>query len=280
MISYDRSIGKNGIVAVEMTPEAFGPRKKPDDKHKTNYEEAPWLTKRGEIYYMIFAAAGIPEYIACSTAPSAGGPWAYRGFIMERAPHLAFTNHPGIIDYKGNSYFFYHTQELSGGQGFKRSVSVEQFTYNPDGSIPLIIPTKEGITKSVSSLNPYTRVQAETIAWSEGLKTAGDSQTGVYVTKIENGDYLKVRNVDFGKGAKKFEASVASASAGGKIEIRTGSAEGPLLGVCEIKNTEGYNSWKKQSVKIKKVEGVHDLYFVFRGETENLFNFNWWTFKK
>ena len=147
MVSYDRSIGKNGVVAVDMTPEAFGPRAKPDDKHKTNYEEAPWLYKRGDIYYMIFAAAGIPENIAYSTAPTAGGPWTYRGYIMERAPHLAFTNHPGIIDFKGNAYFFYHTQELSGGQGFKRSVSVEQFHYNADGSIPMIIPTKEGVKK-------------------------------------------------------------------------------------------------------------------------------------
>src|SRR5699024_8450533 len=100
-------------------------------------------------------------------------------------------------------------------------VSVEQFTYNADGSIPLITPTKEGVTKSVANLNPYQKVEAETIAWSEGLKTAGNTKDGgVYVTNIENGDYLKVRSVDFGKGAKSIEAGVASASNGGKIEIR------------------------------------------------------------
>ncbi len=280
MISYDRNVGKNGVFAFEMTPEAFGPRKKPDDKHKTNYEEAPWLYKRGDLYYKIFAAAGIPEYIAYSTAPSAAGPWTYKGFIMERAPHLAFTNHPGIIEFKGNSYFFYHTQELSGGQGFKRSVSVEQFHYNADGSIPMIIPTKEGITKSVSNLNPFQRVEAETIANSSGLKTLRDSKAGIYVSNIDKGDFIKIRDVDFGNGAKKFEASVASASSGGKIEIRLGGMDGTLLGVCEVKNTGGDQSWKMSSAKVKKLEGVHDLYFVFIGDDNNLFNFNWWKFKK
>jgi arabinoxylan arabinofuranohydrolase len=104
---------------------------------------------------MIFAAVGIPEYIAYSTAPSATGPWTYQGIIMGRHPGLAFTNHPGVVDYKGNSYFFYHDQKLPGGGGFNRSVSVEQFEYNPNGTFPTIVPTREGITKSVANLNPY-----------------------------------------------------------------------------------------------------------------------------
>jgi hypothetical protein len=228
---------------------------------------------------MIYAAAGIPEYIAYSTAPSAEGPWTYKGNIMERAPHLAFTNHSGIIDFKGKSYFFYHTQELSRGEGFKRSASVEQFAYNADGTIPLIVPTREGVKESAGSLDPYKRVEAETIAFSEGLKTADSSLTGVYVTKIDNGDYLKVRSVDFGKGAKKFEAGVASASPGGKIEIRVDSKDGNVIGTMEMKSTGGDQAWKTVSCKVVNVKGVHDLYFVFKGSEGNLFNFDWWKFK-
>jgi arabinoxylan arabinofuranohydrolase len=279
MISYDRSIGKNGIVSAEMATESFGKNKAQDGKHLTNYTEGPWIYKRKNLYYMVYAAAGIPEYIAYSTAPSATGPWTYRGIIMGRHPGLAFTNHPGIVDFKGNSYFFYHNQGLPGGEGFRRSVCVEQFKYNADGSIPLITPTKEGVKKSVSNLNPFQRVEAETIAWSEGLKTAYDRKTGVYVTKINNGGHIKVRSVDFGKGAKKFEASVASASAGGGIEIRLDGVDGTLLGVCEIKNTGGRLNWELKSVKVKRAKGIHDLYFVFKGGKGELFNFDWWRFK-
>jgi len=280
MVSYDRSIGQNGIVSVEMTPEAFGAKAGRDGKPGTTYTEGPWFYKRNNLYYMVYAAAGIPEYIAYSTAPTAGGPWTFQGFIMQRAPHLAFTNHAGIVDFKGNSYFFYHDQDLSGGEGFKRSVSVEKFNYNADGTIPMIIPTKDGVKESVANLNPFNRVEAETIAFSEGLKTASDHQTGSYVTKIENDDYIKVRSVDFGKGAKKFEAGIASASAGGNIEIRLGSVDGTLLGACAVKGTGGFQNWTVYACKVNKMKGVHDVYFVFKGEAGELFNFDWWKFSK
>jgi hypothetical protein len=156
---------------------------------------------------------------------------------------------------------------------------VEQFSYNDDGSIPLITPTKEGVKESVVHLNPFRKVEAETIAWSEGLKTMRDNKTGVYLSNIDNGEFIKVRSVDFGKGARRFKAGVASASTGGKIEIRLGAVDGELLGVCEVTNTGGWQNWVVQSCKVKKMKGVHDLFFVFRGAEGTLFNFDWWQFK-
>lgn len=277
MTSYDRSVGEKGIMALDMSVEAFGSQKDENGVLRSNYTEGPWVYKRKDLYYLVYAAAGIPEYIAYSTTPSIEGPWTYQGYIMERAPHLAFTNHPGIIDFKGNSYFFYHTHELSNGEGFKRSVSVEPFTYNEDGSIPLLKPTKAGVTESLSPLNPFQRVEAETMAWSERLKTTKSSKTGVYVSSINNGDYLMVRDVDFGDGAKRFLAGVASGAVGGSIELRLGALDGKLLGVCTVSNTGGWNTWEVQAAKISKAKGIHDLYFVFKGGEGDLFNFDWWT---
>ena len=155
---------------------------------------------------------------------------------------------------------------------------MEQFEYNPDGSIPLIQPTKEGVTKSVVNLNPFKRVEAETIAFSEGLKTKTADKVGVYVTNIDNGDYIKIRSVDFGKGAKKFDASVATAKSG-SIEIRIDEKDGELLGDLAVNATGGEQNWKTLSTKIKEAKGVHDVYLFFKGEDEGLFNFDWWQFK-
>jgi arabinoxylan arabinofuranohydrolase len=64
----------------------------------------------------------------------------------------AFTNHPGVVDYKGKSYLFYHIGDLPGGGGFECSVCVAEFKYNEDGTIPRIIHSAEEITKSVGDL--------------------------------------------------------------------------------------------------------------------------------
>ncbi len=276
MVSYDEDYG---IEKENLKDENFGSRAKKVQNRTADYEEGPWLYKRNDLYYLFYPAGGVPEHLAYSTSKSITGPWIYGDTIMHVIKDKgAFTNHPGVIDYKGKTYLFYHNGALPGGGGFKRSVCVESFEFNADGSVPLITPTKEGVTESTANLNPYKRVEAETIAWSEGLKTAKEDVVGVYVTKIDNGDYIKVRSVDFQKGAKKFEASVATEASGAKIEIYIDSKDGDLLGTLEVKSPGNERKWITQSCTVKKVKGIHDVYFVFKGDRDDLFNFDWWKF--
>lgn len=277
MISYNQEYG---IVKEDLRDENFGYRSKKIDNRTAAYEEGPWLFKRKSIYYLLYPAGGVPEHLAYSTAKSVTGPWTYGDTIMHVIKDKgAFTNHPGYIDFKGKSYLFYHNGALPGGGGFKRSVCIEPFDFNADGTIPLINPTQTGVKESVANINPYKRVEAETIAFSEGLKTESDIKTGVYVTKIDNGDYIKVRSVDFRKGANIFKASLATASSGGIIEIRVDDKNGIVLGTMEVTNTGGDQTWKTFSCIVSKMKGVHDVYFVFKGNEGNLFNFDFWTIK-
>jgi hypothetical protein len=71
------------------------------------------------------------------------GSWEYRGIIEGNVPN-SFTTHPGIIDYKGKSYFFYHNGSLPTGGSYRRSICVDYMYYNPDGTIQKIIQTAEG----------------------------------------------------------------------------------------------------------------------------------------
>ena len=269
MISYSGE-----IVKVPLTTESFGVRTK--DDRPTQYEEGPWLYKRKGLYYLIFAAGPISEHISYSTGPSATGPWTFRSIIMPTQGR-AFTNHPGVCDYKGNTYFFYHNGALPGGGGFKRSVCVEQLKFNDDGTIPTINMTKEGAPQ-IGHLNPYETVQAETICWESGIETQNCSEGGMNVCDIENGDYIKVKGVDFGTGATSFEARVASATTGGNIEIRLDSLTGTLVGTCPVSDTGGSQTWETKSCTVKGASGVHDLYLIFTGGSGKLFNFNWWKF--
>ena len=73
---------------------AFGP----------DFEEAPWVYKKNDMYYMTYAS-NVVESIHYTTSKTPEGPWKYGGLLM---PHSgkSGSNHPAIIDYKGNSYFF------------------------------------------------------------------------------------------------------------------------------------------------------------------------------
>lgn len=116
------------------------------DEQVQNFTEAPWIHKRGDTYYLTYAA-GFPEKTAYSTSKSITGPWTYGGVIAEGAAN-SNTIHQGIIDYKGKSYFFYHTgmmQHPNTGSSYRRSMAIDYLYYNEDGSIKPIIQTSEGV---------------------------------------------------------------------------------------------------------------------------------------
>src|SRR5581483_7804960 len=131
----------------------------------------------------------------------------------------------------------------------------------------------------VENLDPFQQVEAETIAFSAGLKTEVCSEGGIDVTQISNADYIKVKNVDFGTGVTSFEARVASAGSGGKIGLHLDSQTGTLLGTCTVSGTGGAQTWTTKSCAVSGATGVHDLFFRFTGGSgPNLFSFNWWKF--
>ncbi|KAL7941026.1 alpha-L-arabinofuranosidase 3 [Trichoderma barbatum] len=271
MISYSGSPTK-----IQLTVAGFGPRSGSENR-PTSFEEGPWIYKRNGLYYNVFAANCCSEDIRYSTSPGPLGPWTYRGVVMS-TQGSSFTNHPGVIDYKGNSYFFYHNGALPGGGGFERSVAVEKFVYNSDGSIPQMNMTSPGAPR-IDTLSPYQRQEAELIAFSSGVSTEVCSEGGLDVCNINNGDYVKVEGVNFANGAKSFIARVASATNGGNIELRLDNVHGTLVGTCAVHNTGGWQTWATVTCSISGATGVRDLFFVYTGSgTGFLFNVNWWQF--
>jgi arabinoxylan arabinofuranohydrolase len=240
----------------------------------SGFTEGPWFYKRASLYYMVYAATSGTEKISYATSNAPTGPWTVRGDVMGTGS--TFTNHPGVVDYKGHSYFFYHNSSLPGGSDFKRSVCVEEFTYGADGSIPKLTMSTKGPT-AVATLDPFTRVEAETIAFSAGLKTevCTDTGAGMNVTSISNGDYIKVKDVDFLDGVTSFEARVTSSASNAKIELHLDSQTGTLLGTCDV---SGASSWTTKTCTVSGGSGKHDLFLKFVGGSGDLFKFNWWRF--
>ena len=299
------------VFNLEMTEEGFGapdPSKRDKNvKYKDVYTEGPWIMKKPEVananskkgnaakgYYLLYAAGGVPEHLAYSEAPTPTGPWTYKGTIMPEGGTGSFTNHCGYERFMGHDYFFYHTGKLPGGGGFGRSVAVEEFKFNADGTFPTIQPTNEGV-KPIAKFDPFRRVEAETMAFSKGIKTEQNNEVGVYVTDIHNGDYIKLQNVGFGtKIPRTFKARVASGLRGGQIELRIDSLKGRLIGTLNVPGTGGWEKWQtlnldldysnitdlnspKRTISGVKLPETVDLYIVFKGRKgPKLFNFDWW----
>lgn len=171
----------------------------------------------------------------------------------------------------------------------------------------------------VGTLDPYSNNQAETICWESnlngptggfngtgaGVKTKAKedykdkdpatgkvafwqsaARNGVVVCDIDNNDYIKLRQVDFGtKGPGKFTASVACGqdTKGGDLEIWSdydNVDSRKKLGVLHVSDTGGDNSYVENTIDISEsLKGIHDLFFIFKGKDDvDLFNFDRWKF--
>ena len=245
----------------------------------TQYEEGPWLIKRNGTYILSYPAGGVPEHMAYSTAPTINGPWTYRGKIMDLADN-SFTIHGGNITFQGRDFMFYHNGALPGGGGFCRSACVEEFKWNDDGSFPLIPQTKEGIVTPVKNLDPYKRVEAETQSQCSGLKVDRNSGKDHFVTNIDDGDWIRVRSVDFKDCGQKAVVVVVGEQKGkGTIEFYTDNMEGePFCKVPVNRDNAGFPTAAFTYLINTDVQGVHDVYIVFRCETPEPFTFDWWQF--
>ncbi|GGL45399.1 glycoside hydrolase family 43 protein [Caulobacter rhizosphaerae] len=130
--------------------EIDGPIRKITPPH---YEEGPWLHKRGDLYYLIYASLDrktqSAEHTSYATATSLNGPWTYRGELTQSAKN-SFTIHAGVAEFKGQAYIFLHNATLTigdqGGAVGRRAVTVEYLHYNPDGTLKPVVQTEAGVS--------------------------------------------------------------------------------------------------------------------------------------
>lgn len=249
-----------------------------------DYQEGPWAWKRNGKYYMAFASTCCPEGIGYAMSDSPLGPWEYKGHIMNHTPRTR-GNHPGIISYKGKDYVFGLSYDVlrmeTPDHHERRNVEVAEMKYNPDGTIPEVPYWRESELNPAGTIDPYYHVEAETMAWGYGLKNGRLDSRNLYVENIDKGEYIIVRNVDFGvSGPKKFQVCAASVKKGGMIELRIGSPDGTLIGMIKIKETGSVNKYTLNTTNVKNITGIHDLYILFNGSDHagDLFRLDWWKF--
>jgi arabinoxylan arabinofuranohydrolase len=248
------------------------------------FYEASFLFKRNSIYYFAYSTDSSAQmridYLK-SSSPMSG--YTYGGIIGDQPPENGNNNHASEFEFKGQWYHAYHNRVVAKKAGiadtYKRNIAIEVLDFNEDGSIKKVTYTTDGVPQ-VGTLNPYVRVEGETTNAQSGIETEVCTEGGMDVTNINNGDWIRVRGVDFGTaGAESFTARVASEGSGGNIELHSGTQTGTLIGTCKISGTGGAQKWADVTCPVAGATGVKDLYLAFTGSgTAALFNLNYWQF--
>jgi hypothetical protein len=137
-------------------------------------------------------------------------------------------------------------------------------------------PINAQISVEVSNRDGFAQNEFEDSNEQLGLIVENSTEAGKNLCDANNGEWCRFDSVDFGRGAKALDVRVASASAGGTLEVRLDSLEGPVIAVLQVDTTRGWQNWVTKTADIREVTGTHDVFFKFVGGTGVLFNVNWW----
>ncbi len=108
------------------------------------------------------------------------------------------------------------------------------------------------------------RISADRFRAQQGIQTAACREGGQCIGWIDDGDWVRYDNVDFGAGSEQIAFRAASPTGGGTIEVRLDKPGGALLGTCTVADTGDWQRWKSFTAKIRPTEGTKTICLVFR----------------
>lgn len=175
-------------------------------------------------------------------------------------------NHHCIFPFHDKWYITYHAQTLGkalGSANGYRSTHIDELTYAEDGTIHTVTGTMEGV-KQLKTLNPFLRIEAETIAWQSGIHIC--CTEGRRWTAMRSNSWIAIANADFGRNGSARFTACAAAKTGGILEIRLNTVSNPPAAVLTVSPTGGSDIFRKQTWDVDGITGVHNVFFVFKGD--------------
>ncbi|MEJ8660960.1 ThuA domain-containing protein [Streptomyces sp. MS1.AVA.4] len=124
-----------------------------------------------------------------------------------------------------------------------------------------------------AQLQPRHR-QAEHYTGSSGVKVydKAPANGGKTVGDIDDGDWISFKPYNL-SGSTKLTARISSGGAGGFLEVRTGSANGTLLGSAPVPVTGGWETFQDVDVPLRAVpKKTTELFLVFKGGAGALYD--------
>ncbi|MFI6633016.1 PQQ-dependent sugar dehydrogenase [Nonomuraea fuscirosea] len=209
------------------------------------------------------------------TTPGDGQPFSFGDTV----PFQVTVSDPedGTIDCAGVTVAYFlghdsHRHQITSRTGCSGSIAVpvdgeHDAAANIYGVFEASYTDGGGLTStSARVLQPRHR-QAEHFGAQQGVQTAehATAEGGMTAGFIDDGDWISFQPYRLAD-ATRITARVSSAGAGGRIEVRAGSATGTLLGTATVASTGGWDVFTDVSASLAGApSGTTTLYLVFRG---------------
>jgi beta-xylosidase len=245
----------------------------------TDFHEGTWVHKYNGMYYLSYADNNGPggNQLRYAVGSNPLGPWTSKGVYIK--PTGSPTNHGSIIEYKGQSYAFYHNSIISGNP-WLRSICVDSLFYNQDGTIQMIRQSREhGTPYAEQALSIPGTIEIEDYDKGGQGSSYSDSDVnnngnayrvdeGVDVEMYSAGNY----SVGWTNGGEWLEYTVnvaeksfytiktIAASPNTNSSIRFKMDGDDITGSVKIPNTGGWQNFKAMSsTRISLEAGKHIL---------------------
>jgi arabinoxylan arabinofuranohydrolase len=203
------------------------------------FHEGGYMVKRNGIYYFIYAdmsRANRPTSIGYATGKSPFGPFKYGGVIVDNShcDPSTWNNHGSIVEFKGQWYVFYH--RATHNSRMMRKACVEPIFFNEDGSIDEVEMTSQGAGPALNAFETTDAAHACLLFGNVRIELA-DSKNEI-LGKIENGDNVAFKYIDFKAGTTKVEMRVKALKNGGGISVHLDQPWGRQIGWVNVEGNE------------------------------------------
>lgn len=138
------------------------------------------------------------------------------------------------------------------------------------GGVSDVYLTFSGFGENSCNIRSFSLKSAKVRSAREQIRGIDyDKMSGVMMTdalgSLDGGDWSMYANVDFGSGVSVMNASLGCEMpwAGGYIDIRIDSLDGPSIGKMYVRDTGSFNTFELHSTEVSEVSGIHDLYFLY-----------------
>lgn len=238
------------------------------------FYEAPSIRKIKDTYYLVYSS-GENNELAYATSVHPDRSFTYRGVIISnsdlgyqgntipKAP--AGTIHGGIEQIGGQWYVFYH--RCTNNTDFSRQACAEPITIRPDGSIPQVEVTTQGLDRRpIPARGAFSAALACNLTTGKPVKLGlGKPQTLPRITETDG----EIHVADMADGTrlvyKYFDFHDIAA-----IRIRVRGSAGTLIVQVDEKmradfRLPGSESWADYVVPVNISDGAGALSFRYEG---------------